>query len=541
MAEPLWTSVEIAAATGGEALGSPFEVCGLSIDTRTLQPGDLFVALTGERDGHDFLAASFDAGAAGALISLPPLQSGGGGGEADGGGSPGEAVSASPHHHPAGGSPPPLRRGGGDWPAVLVPDTLHALEHLAAAARDRSSARRCAVTGSVGKTGVTQAIAAALRLAGRSHAPMKSFNNHIGVPLTLAALPRDAQFAVFELGMNHSGEIGPLSRLVQPHVAVVTTVGPVHVENFPDGEAGVARAKAEVFEGLAPGGVAVLNADDKWFELLAEAARAKGATVLSFGHGEECDAQLLSSLPLDGGRTEGGGDRAAGGRLADNPSTAALSPPSLPFPHPPTGRVITASFHGRVLSFPIAQSGAHWGPNSLAVLLAVEALGAPVSAAVEALASFTPLAGRGAVQHVPVPGGEITLVDESYNANPVSMRAAIDTLAAAPPRRLAVLTDMLELGPEAARHHAELAAPLEAADVAAAYLAGPSMRHLHDALPRGRRGVWAHDAAELAPAVLAAVRAGDTVMVKGSNGSRASLIVDALLKAGDVVPAEARG
>ncbi len=505
MPEVLWTSDEIAAATGGEALGDPFEVSGLGIDTRTLKLGELFVALVGERDGHDYLEAAARAGAAGALVSSPSPRSGEGK----------EAL-----------------------PAVRVDDTLRGLERLAAAARDRSPARRCAVTGSVGKTSVTQAIAAALRLAGRSHAPVKSFNNHIGVPLTLAALPRDAQFAVFELGMNHAGEIAPLSRLVRPHVAVVTTVGPVHVENFPDGEIGVARAKAEVFEGLAPGGVAVLNADEKWFELLADAARAAGAKVLSFGRGEGCDARLLSSLPLDGGGTEGGGARSelgeagAGGRDAasDFHPDGADTPPSLPFPHR-GGRELTVKLQGTELTFPIAQAGAHWGPNSLAVLLAVEALGAPVACALDALATFAPLAGRGATRPVAVPGGEITLVDESYNANPVSMRAALDTLAKAPPRRLAVLTDMLELGPEAARHHAELAEPIRAADIAATYLAGPSMRHLHEALPQGRRGVWAHDAAELAPAVLAAIRPGDTVMVKGSNGSNAGLIVKALVEA----------
>ena len=498
MPEALWTSEEIAAATGGEAPGAPFEVSGLGIDTRTLKAGELFVALVGERDGHDYLEAAAGAGAAGALVSSPPLRSGGGGGEADGGGSPGATVGWSPLHHPAGGPPPPLRGGGEEaLPLVRVDDTLSGLERLAAAARDRAPARRCAVTGSVGKTSVTQAIAAALKLAGPSHAPVKSFNNHIGVPLTLAALPRDAQFAVFELGMNHAGEIGPLSRLVSPHVAVVTTVGPVHVENFPNGEAGVARAKAEVFEGLARGGVAVLNAEDAWSGLLAEAARAAGARVLSFGAREDCDARLLDFSPSPRGE----------------------------------GATVTARLHGQSLHFPIAQSGAHWGSNSLAVLLAVEALGAPIACAVEALASFAPLAGRGATRHVPVPGGEITLVDESYNANPVSMRAALDTLAKAPPRRVAVLTDMLELGPEAARHHAELAEPIGTADIAATYLAGPSMRHLHEALPPGRRGVWAHDAAELAPAVLAAVRPGDTVMVKGSNGSNAALIVKALVEA----------
>ncbi len=505
MPEVLWTSDEIAAATGGEATGAPFAVSGLGIDTRTLKAGELFVALVGERDGHDYLDAAADAGAAGALVFSPPLR--------------------GRRHHPL--------------PCVRVDETLQGLQSLAAAARDRSPAQRCAVTGSVGKTSVTQAIAAALKLAGPSHAPVKSFNNHIGVPLTLAALPCDARFAVFELGMNHAGEIGPLSRLVRPHVAVVTTVGPVHVENFPNGEIGVARAKAEVFEGLAPGGVAVLNADDTWFELLADTARAAGAKVLSFGRGASCDAQLISfdrEAPSTASRSPS--PREGGSGATDAPPLEERAA------NPTEGAYIHARLHGRDLSFPIAQAGAHWGPNSLAVLLAVEALGAPVACALQALATFTPLAGRGAARHVSVPGGEITLVDESYNANPVSMRAALDTLAKAPPRRLAVLTDMLELGPEAARHHAELAEPIRLADITATYLAGPSMRHLHDALPQGRRGVWAYDAAELAPAVLAAVRPGDTVMVKGSNGSNAALIVKALVEAaparGGLTPAGAQ-
>lgn len=449
----LWTSKEIARATGGEAHGAPFEVSALSIDTRSLKPGELFVALAGERDGHDFLAAAFAAGASGALVSRDI------------------AVGSS----------------------VKVNETLQGLERLAAAARDRSAARRAAVTGSVGKTSVTQAIAASLQLAGRSHAPVKSFNNHIGVPLTLAALPREAAFAVFELGMNHAGEIAPLSKLVRPHVAVVTTVGPVHVENFPDGEAGVARAKAEIFEGLAPGATAVLNADDAWFDLLAETARAHGGQVLSFGRKDGADAQLI------------GFSRQAEG-----------------------GAMVEARLHGRAIRFPIAQDGAHWGPNSLATLLAVEALGAPLDCALQALAAFAPLAGRGQTQRVAVAGGEIALVDESYNANPISMRATIRTLAAAPHRRIAVLTDMLELGPDGPRHHAALAADLELADVDQVFLAGPLMLNLWNALPAERRGAWAPSATELAPVVVAAVQAGDTVMVKGSNGSKASLIVQAL-------------
>jgi len=242
MPEALWTSAEIAVATGGQARGD-FAAGGVSIDTRTLEPGDLFVALAGERDGHAFLDAAFARGAAGALVSQA-----------------------------------------GERPSVHVPDTLRALEALGVAARNRApEARRGAVTGSVGKTGVTQAVAAGLRLAGRAHSSVKSYNNHIGVPLTLARMPADTERAVFEIGMNHAGEIGPLSGLVQPHAVLVTVVGPVHVENFADGEAGVARAKAEIFEGLVEGGVAILNADDRWFELLSDAARTAGARVVSFG------------------------------------------------------------------------------------------------------------------------------------------------------------------------------------------------------------------------------------------------------------------
>jgi UDP-N-acetylmuramoyl-tripeptide--D-alanyl-D-alanine ligase len=454
MSDILWTSEEIARATGGEAHGAPFAASGLSIDTRTLKPGDLFVALASERDGHDFVAAAFAAGASGALVSR-------------------DVAVAS---------------------FVKVNEPLQGLEQVAAAARDRSAAKRAAITGSVGKTSVTQAVAAALRLAGRSHAPVKSFNNHIGVPLTLAALPREAAFAVFELGMNHAGEIAPLSKLVRPHVATVTTVGPVHVENFPDGETGVARAKAEIFEGLAPGGAAVLNADDAWFELLSEAALAHGARVLSFGAKDGCDAQLIEF------------ERAPDG----------------------DGAIVTARLHGRELRFPIAQGGAHWGPNSLATLLTVEALGAPLDCALEALAAFAPLAGRGEARRIALADGAITLVDESYNANPISMRATIRSLASAPHRRIAVLTDMLELGPDAPRHHAALVADLESAEVDQVFLAGPLMLNLWNALPADVRGAWAPSAADLAPTVVSAVRAGDTVMVKGSNGSKASLIVQAL-------------
>ncbi|HTK33918.1 MAG TPA: UDP-N-acetylmuramoyl-tripeptide--D-alanyl-D-alanine ligase [Caulobacteraceae bacterium] len=455
MPEALWTADEIARAVDGQVEGGFFAANGVSIDTRSLEPGDLFVALAGARDGHEFLEAAFGSGATGALVSRPSSR-----------------------------------------PCVRVDDTFAALEALGRAARDRApQTRRAAVTGSVGKTSVTQAIAAGLRLAGRAHSSVKSYNNHIGVPLTLARMPRDTERAVFEIGMNHAGEIGPLSRQVRPHAALVTVVGPVHVENFPDGETGVAKAKAEIFEGLAPGGVAVLNADDKWFDLLAAAARASGARIVTFGAKAGCDAGLEGFAPS--------GD----------------------------GAVVGARLHGRELSFRIGQTGAHWGPNSLAALLMLEALDVPLETALEGLKEFAPLEGRGALRSVETDHGPFTLIDESYNANPLSMQAALAALAARPTRgrRIAVLTDMLELGPEAPLRHAELLGPIEAAGVDMVFCAGPLMHSLWSVLPPARRGAWTETAAELAPLVHAVVRAGDVVMVKGSNGSQASTVVKALI------------
>lgn len=458
MADPLWTSADIARATSG-AEGGGFSATGVSIDTRSLEPGDLFVALAGVRDGHEFVAQAMAKGAAGALVSQEV-----------------------------------------DAPVVKVADTLFALEKLGVVARDRAAnARRGAVTGSVGKTSVTQAIMAGLSLAGRAHSSIKSYNNHIGVPLTLARMPADTERAVFEIGMNHADEIRPLTRFVRPHAVVVTTVGPVHTENFPDGEEGVARAKAEIFEGLEPGGVAILNADNRWFGLLKTEAEKAGGRVLSFGTGETCDARLI--------------DFQAGHGHA----------------------VIQARLHGKAMDFPILQTGFHWGLNSMAVLLMLEALDVDLDKSLAALGSFEPLAGRGAESAVAVKGGAFTLIDESYNANPISMASAIKTLGAraASGRRIVALTDMLELGPEEAPFHAGLAAPLEAASIDLVFCAGPLMKSLWDALPTTRRGGYAETAAALAPQLAQAVEAGDVVMVKGSNGSKAGLIAQGLLALGD--------
>ena len=454
---PLWTAAEIAVATGGQLEGAAFDVHGLTYNSREIAPGDLFLALKGARDGHEFAASAFASGAAGALVE--------------------HAVEGGPH--------------------VIVPDTLNGLEALGVASRNRAAqVRRGAVTGSVGKTSVTQAIKAGLDLAGPAHASIKSYNNHIGVPLTLARMPRTVERAVFEIGMNAPGEIAPLSRFVAPHAACVTTVGPVHIEAFADGEAGVAREKASIFQGLVPGGAAVANGDNPWTELMSEAALRQGARILRFGSASEHEAQLLDFAPG------------------------------------PDGARVTAAIHGQRHVFTLKQSGFHWGLNSLAVILMLEALDVPLETAFEALAQFEPLAGRGEIRAVNGPNGAFTLIDESYNANPLSMRAGFLSLGARPVaqggRRVVVLTDMLELGDQSRALHAGLADSIEAAGLDLVHAAGPQMRHLYAALPQSKRGLWAETAAELAERAPELAASGDLVMVKGSNGSRASLVAKAL-------------
>ncbi len=450
MADPLWRSGDIAAVTGGRLEGPPFDVTGVSIDTRSIAPGDLFVALAGARDGHEFVGAARAAGAAGCLVSRHVAE-----------------------------------------PAVVVEDVFKALEKLGIAARDRSPALRCAVTGSVGKTSVTQAIAAGLRLAGPAHSSVKSYNNHIGVPLTLARLPADTERSVFEVGMNHAGEITPLSHMIAPDVVVVTTVGPVHTENFPDGEAGVARAKTEIFAGLKRGGIAVLPADNRWFEALRAAAEKAGARILTFGTGADADARLIAFRP--GGEVE-------------------------------------ATFAGVPVTFTLRQTADHWGLTSLCVLLTLEAMGVSQALAIQAMSDFEPLEGRGAEREI----GGFTLIDESYNANPISMASAIRTLGARPAqgRRIVALTDMLELGADAPAFHAAIAEQLKSAGVDLVFCSGPLMKGLWDKLPSTQRGAYAGTAAELAPLVAGALRPGDVVMVKGSNGSQAHLIARALERSG---------
>jgi UDP-N-acetylmuramoyl-tripeptide--D-alanyl-D-alanine ligase len=463
MTEALWTSAEIVAATGGALAGLAFDVGGVSIDSRSVEPGDLFVAMSGVRDGHDFVPAALAAGAAGAM-TLRPMGSS----------------------------------------SIVVEDTLKAVERLGEASRVRApKVRRGAVTGSVGKTSVTQAIRVGLELAGRAHGSVKSYNNHIGVPLTLARMPRATERAIFEIGMNHAGEIRPLARMVQPQAVAITTVGPVHVENFPDGEAGVARSKAEIFEGLQSGGIAVLNADDRWYDFLRDEARRVGAEVRSFGSGEGADARLTGFAATQGGAT------------------------------------VRARLNGGDLEFPIRQAGAHWGPNSLCVLLMLGALEVDLETGLAALAAFAPLEGRGAERIVRLAGGAFTLIDESYNANPISMVAALSTLGARSGRgrRIVALTDMLELGEDSRRYHKDLAPAVDAAGADLVFAAGPLMKSLWDALPPTRRGGYAETAAELSPLVVQAIEPGDVVMVKGSLGSKAQAVA-AALAALDVGPGE---
>ena len=454
MTEPLWTSGEILDATGGRMSGEAFAATGVAIDSRQVVRGDLFVALAGERDGHGFVPAALASGAAGSLAAKAP---------------PGSAI--------------------------IVDDTLVALAAMGAAARERAPhCRRGAVTGSVGKTSVTQAVLGGLELAGEAHGSVQSFNNHIGVPLTLARMPRATRRAVFEMGMNHANEIAPLSRLVRPHAVAVTNVEAVHVENFADGESGVAKAKAEIFAGLQNHGSAILNADNHWTADLTSAARSAGAKVRTFGAAKTADARLIRFAALPGGAE------------------------------------VHSRIDGEPVDYRLRQSAPHWGPMSLCAMLMLQALGLDIDLAAQALSAFAPLAGRGETHLVEGHAGAFTLVDESYNASPVSVTAALAALGAreAKGRRIAALTDMLELGAGAPARHAALAGAIETAGIDLVFCAGPLMRSLWDVLPPARRGAWAGTAAELAPGLVDAVAAGDVVMVKGSKASKASLLVAAL-------------
>jgi UDP-N-acetylmuramoyl-tripeptide--D-alanyl-D-alanine ligase len=458
-APPLWTSEEAAAATHGW-VNRPWIAQGVSIDSRTLAAGDLFVALKGERvDGHDYLKAADQAGAAALMVSRT------------------EAL--------------PERAS-----RLVVADTMAGLVDLARRARARSRAQCVAVTGSVGKTGTKEMLRLALGANGPTHATQGNLNNQIGLPLTLARLPADAAFAVLEMGMNHAGELAPLSRLARPQAAIVTAIEMAHAEFFCSLDA-IADAKAEIFAGLEPGGAAILNRDSPQFPRLAEAARAQGAArVLGFGAHAEAEVRLLD---------------------------CALDPEAT---------TVLALVAERPLTYRLNVPGRHWAINSLAVLAAVLALGADLERAAQALAELAPPKGRGQRHRIAWHGGAITLIDESYNASPASMRAALAALALAKPadqgRRIAVLGDMLELGETGPALHGELAQAIEESGVDRVFTAGPLMEHLHRALPGARQGGHAADADRAAGLVAQALRPGDVVMVKGSAGSRMGRVVEAL-------------
>jgi UDP-N-acetylmuramoyl-tripeptide--D-alanyl-D-alanine ligase len=440
----------------------PREVPGLSIDTRSVKPGEAFFAIQGEnRDGHDFVEAALKAGAGLAVVS--------------------RAKRATMPK---------------DAPLLVVDDVLGALNDLAKASRARSTAKIVAVTGSVGKTGTKEALRLVLGRQGETHASAASYNNHWGVPLSLALMPQRTKFGVFEIGMNHAGEITPLTRLVRPHVAIVTTIAPVHLEFFGTLEA-IADAKAEIFAGIEPDGAAVINRDIPQYKQLAQAACGAGIKhVVSFGESQHADARVLRhSLQAD-------------------------------------TSTVQAHILGHDVTYKLGAPGKHFVDNSLGVLAAAQLLGADLALAALALADLKAPVGRGERMTLDVPGGTVLLIDESYNANPTSMRAALALLGQVPMqglgRRIAVLGDMLELGPEGAALHAELAEAVLAHAIDVVYCAGPLMKSLWDALPSERRGGYADTSAALEPHVLAAIAAGDAVMIKGSLGSRMGPIVKAL-------------
>jgi UDP-N-acetylmuramoyl-tripeptide--D-alanyl-D-alanine ligase len=456
----LWTAQQAAEATGGRNTAD-WTAAGVSIDSRNLEPSDLFVALDGPSfDGHDFIAAAFDAGAAAAVAQ----------------------------RRPAG-----LRE---DAPLLLVEDTLAALNALGTAARARSEARFIGVTGSVGKTGVKEALRHCLAPQAPIAASEGSLNNHWGVPLSLARVRPQALYGVFEMGMNHPGEIRQLTRLIRPHVALITAIEAAHSEFFASIEE-IAKAKAEIFEGVEPGGAAVINREHPFFTLLVERAERAGVSrIVSFGRHPEADARLIN-CSLHGGHS-----------------------------------TVRALVGGKLLDYCLGLPGAHWVMNSLAVLATIMAAGADLRAATAEMATLKPLKGRGARQVLSLPDGKFELIDDAYNANPASMRAAFEVLQKTTlgkgGRRIAVLGDMLELGHDAPALHAKLAEPLEAAGVDLVYTCGPNMAALHEALPKACRSGHAADAGSLAPLVAAGLRPGDTVLVKGSQGSRMALVIEAL-------------
>ncbi|MEZ0220309.1 MAG: UDP-N-acetylmuramoylalanyl-D-glutamyl-2,6-diaminopimelate--D-alanyl-D-alanine ligase [Tardiphaga sp.] len=465
MSEFLWTSAAMVDAMQATTQGAlPEGITGISIDTRTIKPGEAYFAIKGDvHDGHAFVEAALKAGAGLAVVEA-----------------------AQRDKFPA------------DARLLVVDDVLAGLVQLGLASRARLKAPIIAITGSVGKTSTKEALRRVLEAQGKTHASVASFNNHWGVPLTLARCPADVRFAIFEIGMNHAGEIETLVKMVRPHYAVITTVEPVHLEFFAGVEA-IADAKAEIFSGLEPDGVAILNRDNAQFARLQKSAKKAGVSrIVSFGADQKAEARLID---------------------------VALHP---------TCSAVHANILGHDVTYKLGMPGRHMAMNSLAVLAAAELMGADLVHAALTLSQVVPAVGRGARHVLEVPGGEATLIDESYNANPASMAAAINVLGAAAVgpkgRRIAVLGDMLELGADGAKLHAGLLDAVQSNGIDLVFCCGPLMRNLWDALSTGKRGGYAGDAAALESQVLAAIRAGDAIMVKGSLGSKMKPIVSALEK-----------
>ncbi|MEO1198945.1 MAG: UDP-N-acetylmuramoylalanyl-D-glutamyl-2,6-diaminopimelate--D-alanyl-D-alanine ligase [Pseudomonadota bacterium] len=461
--EALWTAEAFVTATGGEVRGAlPDSASGISIDSRSIEPGEVFFAIKGDRlDGHDFVGKALAAGAGLAVVDRA---------HAD-------------------------RFAEDRSPLVVVDDTLDAMRKLARAARARSKARIIGVTGSVGKTGTKEALKLTLSPSGETYASAQSFNNHWGVPLSLSRFPERAAFGVFEMGMNHAGEITPLTQMVRPHIAIITTVEPVHLEFFESVD-GIADAKAEIFHGLEPDGVAVLNRDNEHYERLAGHAEQHGARIVSFGKHADADARLIDVSAQEG-----------------------LS-------------CVVADILGERITYKIGAPGAHFVQNSLAVLAAVHLAGGDLARAGLAYQDIAAPSGRGAQVDLTLPGGSALLIDESYNANPASVRAALSVLGQTPTglhgRRIVVLGDMLELGPTADARHAALAEPATEARADLVHCVGPLMGALWHALPEDARGRHVTKSDDLVEALVTDVRPGDVIMVKGSLGTRMAPLVSAL-------------
>ncbi|TDQ83960.1 UDP-N-acetylmuramoyl-tripeptide--D-alanyl-D-alanine ligase [Dongia mobilis] len=460
MSQNLWTSAEIAAATGGRA-GAGFAASGVSIDSRRIARGDLFVALQGPNfDGHDYIAGALSAGAAGILA----------------------------HRLPAGIA--------ADAPVVLVGDTLIGLQDLGRVARDRSPARFIAVTGSVGKTSTKEMLKQVLGAQAATFASEGNLNNHWGAPLSLARMPRDAAIGIFELGMNHAGEIRPLAKMVRPHAAIITAVEAVHIEFFNSVDE-IADAKAEILEGMEPGGTAILPRDNPHFARLRDRAKALGiAHIVTFGAAAESDCRLLDCVVGEDGNR------------------------------------VTASIGGRELAFSMGLAGRHQALNALAVLAGVAALDGDVARAARDLGATRALKGRGQRETIALAGGTLLLLDESYNASPAAMRAAFTVLGGIRPgaggRRIAIIGDMRELGAQGPALHRDLCDAIVAAGIERVFCVGALMGDLFQILPASLRGHHSVDSLAMVAPAIAALRAGDVVLVKGSLGTRMAPIVDAI-------------